>query len=83
MPRKDERGALRREDYRKIKSMDRHEMENYIRRIYRRGYDRGLREAAEGVAPDGYIQTRQSAGNTAQATEDGGVTPESRESEEA
>ena len=34
---------LKREDYKKIKRMDRQQMSDYLQRIYHRGYEVGLK----------------------------------------
>lgn len=38
---------IRREDYKKIKHMNKHELTEYLHRIYSRGYEAGMKAAKE------------------------------------
>lgn len=38
---------MRRDDYKAVKRMDKAQMENYLQTIYRRGYEAGVKAAAE------------------------------------
>lgn len=40
-----------REDYKAVKRMDKKQMEDYLQRIYRRGYEAGLKAAKSPSAP--------------------------------
>lgn len=42
---------LKREDYKTIKRMDRKQMDEYLARVYRRGYDAGLKASKIVPAP--------------------------------
>ena len=39
--------AMRREDYKAIKHMDKAKMERYLNSVYRRGYEAGVKAVAE------------------------------------
>ena len=39
--------AMRREDYKAIKRMDKAQMERYLNSVYRRGYEAGVKAVAE------------------------------------
>lgn len=42
---------MRREDYKAVKRMDRAQMEKYLRTIYQRGYDAGVKSIMAKAAP--------------------------------
>lgn len=43
--------ALKREDYKLVKRMNREEMTAYLARIYRRGFEEGVKSATAKVEP--------------------------------
>jgi hypothetical protein len=42
---------MNRDDYKAVKRMDKKQMEEYLQRIYKRGYEAGLRAAKSPSAP--------------------------------